>query len=202
MFGCIGIGVGAALEVVAGFGATPYDVLFAGIAEAFPVSFGVAAACCAAFFYAIAWMFGKRPGPASLMVVLGVGPVANFTISAAPNDLPVAWSFTLFLVAGPILYAGASALLSAQLGPSWGEQMTLVVNEQVQKLNLAQSVWVFMGFCLAVGWALGGPVGWGTAVLWAQGGVLIPWCVNRFDSLPWNHQPIEPIVAEPVSSVR
>ena len=163
--------LGIALQLEAGLGLGPWDVLNQGIAERTPLSFGAANIAIAVVVLVVAWRLGARIGPGTVAnaVLIGVFvdlALANDTV-AALSSRPLGARAAL-LVAGILIVGIGSALyIGAAFGAGPRDSLMLVgAHRTGRRIGLVR---VVLELAVAVlGFALGGTVGLGT-VLFAVG---------------------------------
>lgn len=175
------MGLGTALMLAAGMGVAPWAVFHEGASLNIGISHGNVSQIVGFALLIIAWtVFAERPGIGTIfnMVMIGLW-IDIFRSQAwlpAPEALPLRVGQHL---AATALYAFASALyMSADLGAGPRDSVMLGAARRFKTpvKTVRSSIEVLV---LAVGWALGGPVGLGTVIYALVVGPL----VQRFMSL-------------------
>lgn len=163
LVGLVLVGVGVGLTIAAEIGVAPYDVLTTGLAARTGLPLGVAAMTTPAVFVVLGWRLGRRPGPGTLVAVLLVGPILGATAAALPEveAMPVRLAF--FVIGFFLLTAGITAVVVAETGPGPAELVMLAIHEKGYPLAPVRTGIELT--CVALGWALGGQVGAGTAAV-------------------------------------
>lgn len=168
-------GATMAFMVRAGLGLDPWDVFHQGLAQHWPLSFGMTVNVVGAIIL-LAWIpLRQRPGLGTVLNVLLIGTAADITLRMLPaaHALPLQIAFLAVGVVGNGL-AGA-LYIGAGLGPGPRDGLwTSIVRRRGWSVRVARSL--IEGTVLIVGFLLGGSVGLGT-VLYA---VAIGPLVQRF----------------------
>lgn len=159
--GLILYGVAISLEVRAGIGLSPWDVLAQGVSHRSGLSFGLVTNIVGALVLLLWIPLRQRPGLGTVLNVLIVGPSAQLGLALVPQQtIPVLQG--LMFAAGLVLLAAATGLyIGARLGPGPRDGLMTGLRQR-----LGWRIWVSRtvveGSVLVVGWALGGQVGIGT----------------------------------------
>lgn len=176
------IGLSIALSVRADLGVAPWDVLHKGLAERTGASFGLVVVLVGAVVM-LAWIpLHQRPGIASVVNVLLVGPSAGVALHwiGAPTAW---WARTALLLAALLGFGvGGGLYIGAALGP--GPRDGLMTAISARGVPVWKVRTVLEATVLVVGWLLGGPVGVGTIVLAFGAGPITHVALARF------HRPI------------
>ena len=179
MVGLVLYGVSMAMMIRAGLGLDPWDVLHSGLTRITGLSFGTIV-IAASVVVLLLWIpLRQVPGLGTIAnaVVIGVAVDATLAVLVAPSGLAVR---VLLLLAGVLLNGLAGALyIGAQFGPGPRDGlMTGLVRRTGRSVRLVRTCLEVT--VLAVGFALGGPVGLGTLVYALAIGPLVhtmlPWC--------------------------
>lgn len=161
--GLVLYGTSMALQIRAGLGLSPWDVLHEGLTKRLGLSFGVATAATAVLVLLIWIPLRQRPG---------VGTVANvviiaFTVDAALSLLapPDSLALRIALLLGGVLLNGlaTAVYVGTRLGPGPRDGLMTGLSARtgrsVRLVRTGIEVTV-----LACGWLLGGTVGLGTVL--------------------------------------
>lgn len=155
------VGGGVALTIKAEIGVAPYDVLSTGLAETADIDIGIAAMILPLVFVALGWALGGKVGPGTVLAVLLVGPILGVVLHALP-DVETLWARVPLFAAGFVLVAcGITTVIIAEIGPGPAEVLMLAIHDR--GVELARTRTAIEVASVAVGWALGGQVGAGTA---------------------------------------
>jgi uncharacterized membrane protein YczE len=173
--------VSMALLVRAGLGAMPWDVLHQGLSRQTGLSFGTVTFAVGLLVLAAWWPLRERPGIGTVanIVVVSAGIDAALAVLPPAGSLPVA---VAMLAAGTTLNAVATALyVGARLGPGPRDGlMTGLVRRTGASVRLVRgSIEVTV---VALGWALGGTLGVGTAVFALSIGPLVHLLLPRLSA--------------------
>jgi uncharacterized membrane protein YczE len=175
-------GTSMAMQIRAGLGLNPWDVLHEGLSLRTPLSFGVITAITGAAVLLLWIPLRQRPG---------IGTVANVVVIAVAVDavlavLPAAtgWPARAALLVGGVVLNGVAtaAYVGARLGPGPRDGlMTGLAARTGRSIRLVRTGLEVV--VLATGWLLGGTVGLGTVLYALAIGPLtqlfLPWFAVR-----------------------
>ena len=191
----IGLAIAALLE--SHLGLLPWDVLHQGIAGHTPLTIGQANVAVALVMLAVAWMLGQPPGlgTVSNAILIGVFVDAFLRVewidSLSTQALPIR---AALLVAGLAGFAiGSTLYIGASFGAGPRDSTMLALSRRTG-LRIAAVRASIELTALAMGWALGGTVGVGTAVSALLVGPAVEagfWCALRLriaTPTPGEHQ--------------
>ncbi len=170
------VGVGVALMIRGEVGVAPYDVLTTGVAAALGIPVGAAAMAVPLGFVALAWSLGRRPGPGTGLAVVCIGPIIGAVLLSIPHAEAMAPRLGLFAVGYLVVAAGVTAVIIAEIGPGPAEIVMLALHDRGAPLAPARTAIELT--CVGVGWALGGQVGAGTAVVALTIGPILRWMLT------------------------
>ena len=174
--------VSMAMQVRAGLGLAPWDVLHEGLTLRTGLSFGVITAIVGVVVLLLWIPLRERPGVGTVANVLVIAVVVDIALALISTPGPL-WGRVLLLVGGVLANGLATACyVGARLGPGPRDGlMTGLVHRTSWPLR-----WVRTGIevsVLALGWVLGGTVGIGTVLYALAVGPLtqafLPWLVVR-----------------------
>ncbi len=176
--GLVLFGVSIALMLAAGLGVDSWDVFHQGIALLTNTSFGVVVVATSLGVLLLWIPLRQRPGLGSVANAVVIGPVVDVTLRylATPDRLT---GQIALLVAGVVLNGVATGLyIGAGLGPGPRDglmtSLALRTGRSIGSVRTAIEVSV-----LAIGWALGGPVGFGTVLYAVSIGPLAQYFIAR-----------------------
>jgi uncharacterized membrane protein YczE len=162
----------------AGLGVDSWDVLHQGIALRSSLTFGWVVNTVSLAVLALWIPLHQRPGVGTIANALVVGVVADATLRVLqqPDAAAVQW---LMLAAGIVLNGAATGLyIGAGLGP--GPRDGLMTGLAARTGRSIRSVRTAIEVAvLSAGWALGGPVGWGTLAYAISIGPLVQFSLPR-----------------------
>jgi uncharacterized membrane protein YczE len=175
-------GTSMAMQIRAGLGLNPWDVLHEGLSLRTPLSFGLITAITGAAVLLLWIPLRQRPG---------IGTVANVVVIAVAVDavlavLPAAtgWPARVALLVGGVVLNGVAtaAYVGARLGPGPRDGlMTGLAARTGRSIRLVRTGLEVV--VLATGWLLGGTVGAGTVLYALAIGPLtqlfLPWLAVR-----------------------
>lgn len=157
------VGSGVAAMITAELGVAPYDVMVTGLVEVTGLPIGLVAMVIPIVFTGIGFALGGRVGPATLLAVLCVGPILQLVLDVIPEPDHMAGRIAFMLGGFLMIACGITAVLLADLGPGPAEVLMLAIHGR--GLGLAVTRTIIEVTSVAVGWAMGGQVGVGTAVV-------------------------------------
>jgi uncharacterized membrane protein YczE len=182
--GCVLLGVGVGLLLLAALGSDGFSTFVYGITLATGLPFLVVNLLVSVSFLALAWLRGVRPGVGTLVQIVIVGGVVDLMLSTvpAPDGL---WSRSaLGAAAIPVLATGIATYLGSRLGAGPVEAAALAFDPPVR---FALSYNAIQLVTAVVGWLLGAPLGVGTVAVVVALGPLVT-LVGRLLQLDL-HQP-------------
>ncbi len=154
-------GVAIALEVRAGVGLSPWDVLAQGLANRTGMSFGLVTNIVGALVLVVWIPLRQRPGLGTVLNVLLVGPSAQLGLAVIPQQHEPVLQGLMF-AGGLLLLAVATGLyIGARLGPGPRDGLMTGLRQRFGwSIRAARTV--VEGSVLLLGAVLGGQVGIGT----------------------------------------
>lgn len=173
---------GIALMVVADLGLGPWDVLHQGLSLLLGVSIGTATIGAGAAVLLLWLPLHERPGLGTLANVAMIGLFLDLVLSAlsGPTTLPQRW---LMLVASvPIFAVGTGLYLGVGLGAGPRDGVMTGLARRGLPLGVARAAIELA--VLALGWLLGGTVGFGTVYFTLAIGPLVHVFVPHLRA-PW-----------------
>ena len=172
-------GSGIALQVEAGLGLSPWDVLHEGLAGLTSLSFGVTAIGVGGAVLLLWIPLRQRIGWGTLANVTAVGLIIDAVLWAAaePSGRWLRWA--VFLGGVFIMGVGSGLYIGVRLGT--GPRDGLMTGLAARGLSIRLSRFLIESAVLTLGWALGGTVGWGTVVFAVTIGPLVHFFLDKFD---------------------
>ena len=153
-----GFGIGLMLE--SGLGVPPWDVLHQGLAVRFGLTVGIWSIIVSGIVL-LAWIpLGERVGLGTVanVIIIGVMIDLSTVVIPAADGVAMAW---LMLLGGVALIGLASGLyIGASFGPGPRDGLMTGIAKRGYSIRLTRTIIEIV--VLAIGWALGGTVGWGT----------------------------------------
>lgn len=174
-FPLLAIGVGLLLR--SELGGAPFDVLNTGIAETLDVPLFVGFAVAAVTCIVVGWRLGGVPGPMTYFLAGVLGPLINLAHAAIPDVDVLAVRIPMFGVGLLIVAFGVALQVVAAFGAGPGEVVMLGLVHRGLSVRVAR--WLLDGLVLAIGIALGGAFGVGTAITLVVFAPLLAWFLRR-----------------------
>lgn len=156
------VGVGVGFMVRADLGVAPNDVMNTGLADRLEVGVGSAAWITAAVAMALAWALGRRPRAATVLGGAVVGLAINASLAAIPEVDGGAWRVAALVVGLALVWVGITGVVGTDVGAGPLELIMLALMDR--RVGIRAARWGIELGLLALGLALGGTVGVGTAV--------------------------------------
>ncbi len=183
LLGLFLFGIASSLMIRAGIGIAPWDVLSQGIALRSGWGFGVITNIVGACVLLMWVPLRQKPGLGTVLNVLLIGPSAQLGLNLLPPVQGLPWQLSLY-AAGLVLLAVATGLyIGARFGP--GPRDGLMTGLHARTGWAIWKVRTLIETCaLAVGWWLGGNVGWGTLAFALLIGPLCGITLPLFDHQP------------------
>ncbi|MBO8141956.1 MAG: hypothetical protein H0Z37_07250 [Firmicutes bacterium] len=175
--GCMLLGLGIVLTVQVGFGAAPWDVFHLSVAHRTGLSLGQASIATSLAIISVTLLLGGawavRWG--TLVNTVLVGLAIDFFVRLGIGEVrPLALRLLLLALGVFLIACGTVVYTRAGLGAGARDGLILVLSQRlpltVGRVRLA------LELCVAlIGWALGGPVGIGTAAVALGTGPTADW---------------------------
>jgi Predicted membrane protein len=154
-------GVAISAMVQAAVGLSPWDVLAQGISLRTGIPFGWVTNLVGAAVLLLWIPIRQRPGLGTILNVLLIGPSAQLGLGLIPHPT-VLWEQVLLFTGGLLLLAAATGLyLGARLGPGPRDGLMTGLHSKTGRPIWAVRTVIELTV-LAIGWLLGGNVGFGT----------------------------------------
>jgi uncharacterized membrane protein YczE len=155
-------GFAEALMIRAAIGIDPWTVLSQGVSRSTGLSIGLLTVAIGAVVLLVWIPLQQRPGFGTVANVLLLGPFMELGLWLLPSPVGTLWLQIAFFTAGLLLLAGASGIyIGAALGPGPRDGLMTGIHSRV-----GWPIWAARtaveGTVLALGWLLGGDVGFGT----------------------------------------
>ena len=180
LFGLFFYGFAIGMMVQANLGVSPWDVLGQGAAEQFDVGFGLMTNIIGLLVLLLWIPIRQKPGIGTVVNVLLIGPSAEVALALVPVPGQL-WGQVLLFAGGLVLLAAATGIyIGARLGPGPRDGLMTGIHHR-----FGWPIWAVRGgielTVLAVGWALGGTVGFGTVAFALLVGPLVNRTLPFFD---------------------
>jgi len=172
-------GAGIAAVVAADIGLGPWDVLHQGISERTGLAIGTTM-IIAGLVVLLVWIpLRVRPGLGTVLNALVIGLTVDVVLPHLPEPDAVPARLAM-MVTGVVMFgAGTGLYIGAGLGPGPRDGlMTGISRQSGVSIRLARTGLEIAVF--AIGWALGGTPGIGTAVFALTIGPITQFCLERF----------------------
>ncbi len=165
--GCAAFGWGIAAMLRSGAGVAPWDVLHQGVSDRTGLSFGTVGVLVGLAAGCLAWMLGQRPGFATFINMLTIGPWVDafLALDAVPDlrDGPLALQLTQNVVGVLVIGVGTGFYVGAGRSAGPRDSLMLAVSARTG-LRLALARNGIEAVVAAAGFVLGGQVGIGTVL--------------------------------------
>lgn len=176
--GLVLFGVSIAFMLAAGVGVDSWDVFHQGVALLTNMSFGLIAVATSVGVLVVWIPLRQRPGLGTVANAVVVGPVVDLTLRYVATPAQLHGQIAM-LVFGVVLNGVATGLyIGAGLGPGPRDGLmtglALRTGRSIGSVRTAIELLV-----LSVGWALGGPIGFGTILYAVSIGPLAQFFIAR-----------------------
>ena len=183
LIGLVVFGFGIALMVVSDLGLSPWQTLHQGVAERTGLAIGTVTILTGIVVLLLWIPLGERIGLGTILNVAIIGNALNRSLDLLPDEfanLPIRW---LAMLTGVFLIGlGTSLYIGVRMGsgPRDGVMTGLArrgINIGVVRTGIEVTV-------LAIGWSLGGTVGFGTIAFAAGIGPIIAYLLPKLTVMP------------------
>lgn len=172
------ISIGTTLSVRARLGIAPWDVFHQGVSERTGISFGWVIVIVGGFVL-LAWIpLRQRVGVGTVINALLVGTLVKALLPVIGKPDPLVVRAVMLLAAILSLGFGGGLYIGAALGPGPRDGLMTAITTRGHKLWIVRTVLELS--VLLVGWALGGDVGAGTALIAFSLGPVVHFTIRRF----------------------
>ncbi|GGO23714.1 YczE/YyaS/YitT family protein [Deinococcus humi] len=173
-------GLSLRLMLDAHVGTAPWEVLHVGVTRHLPLTVGVVSILTGAAIVAFtALRLRERIGVGTLLNVVLIGVFLDVLAPLIPDPTMLGWRWVQFLLGVGLLGFATGAYVAAGLGAGPRDGLTLALNRltgwPVPRIRSGVELLV-----LLLGWALGGPLGWGTLVFALTVGPAMGWGLGLF----------------------
>jgi uncharacterized membrane protein YczE len=161
------VALSVAVTLWTGLGPGPLDVFIGAVRARTGLPLGLALWAVIGSIIALAWALGRRPGPATLVGPLVVGPVMQFGVGVLDTvDVPdvLALRLLIHVVAIAGIGLGAGAIVASGLGAGSAELLAIAASDRTGRSRPRVRLVVEITW-LAFGVVLGGPIGLGTVLV-------------------------------------
>jgi uncharacterized membrane protein YczE len=165
--GALAIAVAVAVMLWTGLGPGPLDVFIGAVRVHTGLPLGLAVWLVVGSMILLSWVLGRRPGPGTLVSPLIVGAAMQIVAGVLePIGVPDALlaRIVIHVTAICVLGLGAGALIVSRLGAGSGELLSAAASDRTGRPEPRVRMAIELTW-LAVGVALGGPVGLGTIIV-------------------------------------
>lgn len=162
VLGCVVLGTGVALLLIADLGSDGYSTLVNGVSLATGMSFLVANLLISLLFLLVAAVRRVYPGVGTVVQVVVVGWTVAFLFEALETPDGLGWRFAVLAAAFPVLALGIATYLGAHTGAGPAEAAALAWDPPIP---FRWSYSAVQGGGALVGWLLGATIGLGTVAV-------------------------------------
>lgn len=189
--GLVLYGIGISLQVVAGLGLAPWDVLHQGISRRTGIPLGTVGIIIG-FIVLVLWFpLRQRFGVGTIANALLIGTTLDICLWLLPETVEGLAMQSLLLASGIVIVAiGSGLYIGVGLGP--GPRDGLMTGLASRGMNIAAARAIVEISVLVIGWLLGGTVGIGTALFAFGIGPLIAIFLPRFTLAPLGRRVPDP----------
>ena len=183
-FGLFLFALGAVSNLYSGLGMNPWGVFHVGLSGSSELSLGQVTQLVGLVVLLLGWALGFPPGFGTVMNMFFIGFFTDFVISSGLIPKPVDIIWKAAMLGASIICIGSGSLFYMRVRLGAGPRDGLMVG-LVRKLD--KPIWMVRGsieiLVLIIGWALGGPVGFGTVVTAITVGYSVQFAfkLGRFD---------------------
>jgi uncharacterized membrane protein YczE len=165
--GALLIAAAVAVMLWTGLGPGPLDVFIGAVRVHTGLPLGVAVWLVVGSMILLSWALGRRPGPGTLVSPLIVGAAMQIVAGmlepiGVPDSLLA--RLVIHVTAICVLGLGAGALIVSRLGAGSGELLSAATSDRTGRPEPRVRMAIELTW-LAVGVALGGPIGLGTVIV-------------------------------------
>jgi uncharacterized membrane protein YczE len=192
LVGLLAFGFGIALMVHADLGLGPWDVLHQGISERTGIPIGTVGIIVGALLL-VTWIWlPVRIGLGTILNTVLIGLIIDVTLWLLPASAPLGVRVGEVLTGTVLIALGSGFYIGAGLGPGPRDGLMTgladrgVGSVRVVRTGIELSV-------LALGWLLGGTVGWATALFAITIGPLVHFFLERLSLAPVPAEVLGPI---------
>lgn len=156
-------GIGISLQVIAGLGLSPWEVMHQGISKRTGIPLGTVG-IITGFVVLLLWIpLRQRFGMGTVANILLIGSVIDLSLWLLPESVEGLAVRSALLASGILIVAvGSGIYIGAGLGP--GPRDGLMTGLAKHGMNIAVARIAIELTVLIIGWFLGGTVGIGTAI--------------------------------------
>jgi uncharacterized membrane protein YczE len=180
--GLLAVGLGVALLIRADLGVASWDVLHVALAVRSGVSVGTVSLVVGVGAVGLAALLGERPRPGTLVPLALVPATIDLTLAAVGTPLTPIGRSGMLIAGLALLAVGVGAYVTSDHGAGPADLVFLGLARH--GLSLGTARFVIDGTLVALGWALGGPVGIGTLVVTVGLAPMIALAMRAFDLTP------------------
>ncbi|HVM55135.1 MAG TPA: hypothetical protein VM262_18260 [Acidimicrobiales bacterium] len=183
LVGLVAFGLGISLLVHAELGLGPWDVLHQGLADRTGIPIGTMGILVGAVVLVAFWPLRVRVGIGTIANTVLIGLVIDLTLWLLPDSAPLAVRVAEVPTGIVLVALGSGFYIGAGLGPGPRDGlMTGLADRGVGSIRVVRTgIEVTV---LALGFLLGGTVGWATALQAVTIGPLVQWFLDRLSLAP------------------
>ncbi len=156
------VGLGVGLMVEADLGVAPNDVTNTGLADTLGWGVGTASWLTGIIAMLLAWALGRRPRLATVLGGVVVGVTINAALAVLPTPDALAPRIVMLALGLMVVWAAITGVVAADVGAGPLELVMLGLVDRGVSIRAAR--WGIELALLAIGLALGGKAGVGTAI--------------------------------------
>jgi uncharacterized membrane protein YczE len=180
--GLLAVGLGVALLIRADLGVASWDVLHVALADLSGASVGTVSLGVGVGAVGLAALLGERPRVGTLVPIALVAPTIDLALGAVATPATLVARAGMLVAGMALLAVGVGAYVASDHGAGPADLVFLGVARH--GLSLGTARFAIDGTLVALGWALGGPVGIGTVVVTVGLAPMIALAMRVFDLTP------------------
>ena len=187
MFGLALFGIGISLLIAADLGAAPWDVFHTGVSDRTGIPVGTVIILTGIALLTLWVPLGERLGIGTVLNAVEIGVAVDLVLPHLADDAPLAARLAMMAGGVVVVAVGSGFYIGAGLGPGPRDGLMTGLAKRGWSIRLARTGIELS--VLAIGVALGGAIGLGTAVFALGIGPLVEVFLPRLTLGERRHEP-------------